>query len=122
MYTDAEGVRKREMEAIAGPNEFAEFYARLKILKDAHRRNPDEVSSFDVPKQFCITCGFSPVLSSFTSLILAFHLVSVELKHQKIQLAEPLSMEFQKMHEEIADPEREETDMVQFTDEEGYGR
>ncbi|ETN78330.1 splicing factor 3A subunit 3 family protein [Necator americanus] len=79
IYTDTEGIRKREMEAIAGPNEFAEFYARLKILKDAHRRNPDE-------------------------------------------LAEPLSMEFQKMHEEIADPEREETDMVQFTDEEGYGR
>ncbi|KHJ98419.1 hypothetical protein OESDEN_01599 [Oesophagostomum dentatum] len=79
MYTDTEGARKREMEAIAGPNEFAEFYARVKILKDAHRRNPDE-------------------------------------------LAEPLSMEFQKMHEEIANPEREETDMVQFTDEEGYGR
>ncbi|VDM52614.1 unnamed protein product [Angiostrongylus costaricensis] len=79
MYTDTEGIRKREVDAIAGPNEFAEFYARLKLLKDAHRRNPDE-------------------------------------------LAEPLSMEFQKMHEEIADPEREETDMVQFTDEEGYGR
>lgn len=79
IYTDSEGVRKREMDAIAGPNEFAEFYARFKILKDAHRRNPDE-------------------------------------------LAEPLSMEFQKMHEEIADPEREEGDVVQFTDEEGYGR
>ncbi|VDM72889.1 unnamed protein product [Strongylus vulgaris] len=65
MYTDLEGIRVREMEAIAGPNEFAEFYARVKILKDAHRRNPDE---------------------------------------------------------EIADPEREETDMVPFTDEEGYGR
>lgn len=39
-----------------------------------------------------------------------------------LQLAEPLSMEFQKMHEEIADPEREEGDVVQFTDEEGYGR
>ncbi|PIO68086.1 hypothetical protein TELCIR_10141 [Teladorsagia circumcincta] len=79
MYTDNDGSRKREMDAIAGPNEFAEFYARLKLLKDAHRRNPDE-------------------------------------------LAEPLSMEFQKMHEEIADPEREEYDMVQFTDEEAYGR
>ncbi|KAJ1357799.1 hypothetical protein KIN20_016031 [Parelaphostrongylus tenuis] len=31
-------------------------------------------------------------------------------------------MEFQKMHEEIAVPERKETDMDQFTDEEGYGR
>ncbi|KAK5983825.1 Splicing factor 3A subunit 3 [Trichostrongylus colubriformis] len=79
MYTDNDGARKREMDAIAGPNEFAEFYARLKLLKDAHRRNPDE-------------------------------------------LAEPLSMEFQKMQEEIADPEREEYDMVQFTDEESYGR
>ncbi|XGW08369.1 hypothetical protein V3C99_011023, partial [Haemonchus contortus] len=79
MYSDNDGARKREMDAIAGPNEFAEFYARLKLLKDAHRRNPDE-------------------------------------------LAEPLSMEFQKMHEEIADPEREEYDMVQFTDEEAYGR
>lgn len=44
IYTDSEGVRKREMDAIAGPNEFAEFYARFKILKDAHRRNPDEVT------------------------------------------------------------------------------
>uniref|UniRef100_A0A1I7XUQ6 SF3A3 domain-containing protein n=1 Tax=Heterorhabditis bacteriophora TaxID=37862 RepID=A0A1I7XUQ6_HETBA len=65
LYEDLDGARKREMNAIAGPNEFAEFYSRLKLLKDAHRRNPDE---------------------------------------------------------EMADPERPEIDMVQFTDEEGYGR
>lgn len=37
-------------------------------------------------------------------------------------MAEPLSLEFLRMQEELADPDRAEPDMVHFTDEEGYGR
>ncbi|CAI4232893.1 unnamed protein product [Auanema sp. JU1783] len=79
IYRDEDRAREREIEAVSGPNEFAEYYSRLKTLREAHRRNPDE-------------------------------------------LAEPLSLEFQKMVEEINDPEREEHDIIEFTDEEGYGR
>ena len=31
------------MHAVGGPDEFVEFYRRLKHLKDFHRRNPNEV-------------------------------------------------------------------------------
>ncbi|VDK67823.1 unnamed protein product [Onchocerca ochengi] len=79
IYEDNDKSRKSELRAIAGPNEFAEFYARLKSLKDAHRRNPDEI-------------------------------------------AIPLSLEFQKMNEAIENIELAEKDMIEFTDEEGYGR
>jgi len=30
-------------EMIAGPNEFQEFYKRLKEIKDFHRKHPDQV-------------------------------------------------------------------------------
>ncbi|CAB3405135.1 unnamed protein product [Caenorhabditis bovis] len=79
LYEDKDGARQVELDAVSGPNEFAEFYSRLKNIKDAHRRNPDE-------------------------------------------LAEPLSVEFQKINEEIQNPERAEPDMVEFSDEESYGR
>uniref|UniRef100_A0A0N5ABL2 Matrin-type domain-containing protein n=1 Tax=Syphacia muris TaxID=451379 RepID=A0A0N5ABL2_9BILA len=79
LYEDKDKVRTEELRAIAGPNEFAEFYSRLKSLKDAHRRNPDEV-------------------------------------------AVPLCLEFQKMNKAIEDIEAAERDVVEFTDEEAYGR
>ncbi|CAG9534251.1 unnamed protein product [Cercopithifilaria johnstoni] len=79
IYEDDDMSRKLELRAIAGPNEFAEFYSRLKSLKDAHRRNPDEI-------------------------------------------AIPLSLEFQKMNEAIENIELAEKDVIEFTDEEGYGR
>merc|ERR1719187_1469711 len=44
MYDDKDGGRKEEVSALSGPNEFAEFYARLKQIKDFHRRHPGEVS------------------------------------------------------------------------------
>ena len=34
-----------QVSALSGPNEFAEFYARLKQIKDFHRRHPGEVGS-----------------------------------------------------------------------------
>jgi splicing factor 3A subunit 3 len=36
-------MRKEEISALSGPNEFAEFYSRLRIIKDYHRKYPNEV-------------------------------------------------------------------------------
>ena len=44
IYEDKDGQRKEEVAALSGPNEFAEFYSRLKEIKDFHRRHPGEVS------------------------------------------------------------------------------
>lgn len=30
------------MQALSGPNEFSEFYERLKIIKEHHRKFPNE--------------------------------------------------------------------------------
>ncbi|KAI0220274.1 Pre-mRNA-splicing factor sap61, partial [Massospora cicadina] len=40
LYEDSLGERRKEIEAVSGPNEFSEFYLRLKEIKDFHRRNP----------------------------------------------------------------------------------
>jgi hypothetical protein len=34
--------RLEEMRALSGPNEFSEFYERLKDIKDHHRKFPNE--------------------------------------------------------------------------------
>ncbi|XP_072178718.1 splicing factor 3A subunit 3-like [Diadema setosum] len=44
LYEDKDGLRKEEIQALSGPNEFAEFYNRLKTIKDFHRRHPNEIS------------------------------------------------------------------------------
>ena len=36
-------LRQEEVHAISGPDEFGEFYRRLKQVKDFHRRYPNEV-------------------------------------------------------------------------------
>ena len=43
IYEDKDGLRQEEITALSGPNEFAEFYSRLKGIKDFHRRHPGEV-------------------------------------------------------------------------------
>ena len=43
LYDDKDGLRKEELNAISGPNEFAEFYNRLKQIKEFHRKHPNEV-------------------------------------------------------------------------------
>jgi splicing factor 3A subunit 3 len=48
LYEDKDGLRKEEVAALSGPNEFAEFYTRLKGIKDFYRRLPNEVSSLDI--------------------------------------------------------------------------
>lgn len=38
-------MRRDELAAISGPNEFAEFYNRLKHIKEFHRKHPNEVQN-----------------------------------------------------------------------------
>ncbi|KAI8979810.1 hypothetical protein BDF20DRAFT_871845 [Mycotypha africana] len=43
LYEDKEGLRKSEMDALSGTNsEFTEFYERLKVIKEHHRKYPNE--------------------------------------------------------------------------------
>jgi Splicing factor SF3a60 binding domain. len=44
LYEDKDGLRKEEVAALSGPNEFAEFYTRLIAIKDFYRRFPNEVN------------------------------------------------------------------------------
>lgn len=44
LYEDKEGERKAEIAALSGPNEFTEFYSRLKGIKEFHKKYPDEIS------------------------------------------------------------------------------
>ncbi|XP_057655224.1 splicing factor 3A subunit 3 [Diorhabda carinulata] len=44
LYEDKDGQRKAEVAALTGPNEFQEFYSRLKQIKDFYRRHPNEIS------------------------------------------------------------------------------
>lgn len=44
LYEDKDGLRKEEISSLSGPNEFQEFYARLKQIKEFHRKHPNEVS------------------------------------------------------------------------------
>lgn len=41
---DQSGARQEEITAISGPNEFAEFYKHLKIVKEYHRRFPNDMA------------------------------------------------------------------------------
>lgn len=41
-------MRRDELAAISGPNEFAEFYNRLKQIKEFHRKHPNEVGKLSL--------------------------------------------------------------------------
>ncbi|KAL5971812.1 Splicing factor 3A subunit 3 [Taenia solium] len=79
LYEDKDGLRKQDIQSLSGPNEFNEFYSRLKALKDFHRSHPDELSI-------------------------------------------PMSVEFERFKEMRENPEESAATMIEFTDEEGYGR
>ncbi|VDD80100.1 unnamed protein product [Mesocestoides corti] len=79
LYEDKDGLRKQDIQSLSGPNEFNEFYSRLKSLKDFHRSHPDEISI-------------------------------------------PMSIEFERYKEMRENPEEAAATMIEFTDEEGYGR
>jgi len=79
LYEDRDGSRKEEIAALSGPNEFLEFYNRLKNIKDFHRKHPNEI---------CI----------------------------------PMSMEFDDLTKARENPTEEMQNLVEFTDEESYGK
>lgn len=43
LYEDKDGLRKEEVTALSGPDEFSEFYTRLKQIKEFYKRLPNEV-------------------------------------------------------------------------------
>lgn len=77
MYEDKDNSRKEEVGAMSGPNEFSEFYSRLKNLKEHYKKHPNEI-------------------------------------------AVPLSAEFDEFLKSRENPG--ESNLVDFTDEEGYGK
>lgn len=44
LYEDKDGERKSEVAALSGPNEFSEFYSRLKQIKEFYKKHPNEIS------------------------------------------------------------------------------
>lgn len=42
LYDDKDGLRQSEMEVLSGSSDFTEFYERLKVLKEHHRKYPNE--------------------------------------------------------------------------------
>lgn len=78
LYEDKDGERKHEIQALSGPNEFSEFYIRLKQIKEFYKKHPNEISV-------------------------------------------PLSVEFEELSKSYGNPE-DMTMLVDFTDEEGYGK
>ncbi|KAK4521980.1 uncharacterized protein ATC70_004519 [Mucor velutinosus] len=42
LYQDKDGLRSSEMEALTGSSDFSEFYERLKVIKEHHRKFPNE--------------------------------------------------------------------------------
>jgi len=52
IYEDKDGQRREEVAKLSGPNEFAEFYERLKGIKDFHRRHPGESISIPMSVEF----------------------------------------------------------------------
>lgn len=44
LYEDKDNERKIEIQALSGPNEFNEFYQRLKQIKEFYKKHPSEVS------------------------------------------------------------------------------
>ncbi|XP_022919340.1 splicing factor 3A subunit 3 [Onthophagus taurus] len=79
LYEDKDGQRKAEVAALTGPNEFQEFYNRLKQIKDFYRKHPNEISV-------------------------------------------PMSVEFDELAKARENPTEEMANLVEFSDEEGYGK
>ncbi|XP_078485903.1 splicing factor 3A subunit 3 [Ciona intestinalis] len=79
LYEDKDGLRKEEIQALAGPHEFQEFYKRLKVIKEFHRKHPNEIFV-------------------------------------------PMSSEFNALDESREKPTDEVNNLVEFSDEEAYGR
>nr|CAG4650839.1 EOG090X03G1 [Simocephalus serrulatus] len=79
IYEDKDGQRKEEVALLSGPNEFVEFYNRLKQIKEFYKKHPNEI-------------------------------------------AVPMSMEFDDFAKQRESGADETNNLVDFTDEEGYGK
>ncbi|XP_057365401.1 splicing factor 3A subunit 3-like [Daphnia carinata] len=79
IYEDKDGQRKEEVALLSGPNEFVEFYNRLKQIKEFYKKHPNEI-------------------------------------------AVPMSMEFDEFAKQRESGADETNNLVDFTDEEGYGK
>nr|CAG4647766.1 EOG090X03G1 [Moina brachiata] len=79
IYEDKDGQRKEEVALLSGPNEFVEFYNRLKQIKEFYKKHPNEI-------------------------------------------AIPMSMEFDEFAKQRENGADEVNNLVDFTDEEGYGK
>lgn len=78
LYEDKDGSRKDEIKALTA-NDFAEFYSRVKVIKEFHRKHPNEISI-------------------------------------------PMSIDFDELSLSRENPSEEMQNLVEFTDEEGYGK
>ena len=120
-------LRQEEIAALSGPDEFAEFYRRLK-----------QVRTLDLLWFFFLLLP-SPLLPSPSLLPLSLPLPPPsQLKDYRYRypsdVEEPMQMEFLKLDKERENPDLHHTylythtylptvtDMVDFTDEEGYGK
>lgn len=83
LYEDKEGMRKKEIQSLSGPNEYNEFNSKLKGIIQYHKKNPFLESS---------------------------------------NLNVPLSVEYDNLVKSIQDNDDESGNLVNFTDEEGYGK
>nr|CAG4638336.1 EOG090X03G1 [Cyclestheria hislopi] len=79
IYEDKDGLRKEEVASLSGPNEFVEFYNRLKTIKEFYKKHPNEISI-------------------------------------------PMSIEFDEIAKQRENGADEVNNLVDFTDEEGYGK
>ncbi|KAK6187943.1 hypothetical protein SNE40_005860 [Patella caerulea] len=79
LYDDNDGLRKEEIQALAGPNEYSEFRSRLVAIEKFHNLHPNEISI-------------------------------------------PMSVEFEELTKQREAGADETQNLVDFTDEEGYGR
>jgi len=79
LYEDKDGVRREEIQTLAGPNEYVEFKKRLTAIEQFYKKHPNEVSI-------------------------------------------PMSMEFDELAKQRENPSEDSQNVVDFTDEEGYGK
>lgn len=89
-------MRKDELAAISGPNEFAEFYNRLKQIKEFHRKHPNEVGKLPracAPER--TTCGDFKISSDIV-VVMRFWQISI-----------PMSAEFEELMKARDNPSEE---------------
>lgn len=102
IYEDKDGQRKEEVALLSGPNEFVEFYNRLKTIKEFYKKHPNEIAipmslefeEFDKQRENGAdeTTSKTFLCQSSSQIIISFCFLSLP------------------------------TDLVDFTDEEGYGK